>query len=186
MQAWLSGGQILIRSTSLLVRILTLFAFDRLVVVDGRARTVHVFETRWWKRRLSRRIGFSEIDHIGTGYRAGTRPSGAALLAGGARMRDMDYFRLTLVLKKRGEEVYLGEIAGEDNTLSRKESAAESEFQQVLAILRRTLGVSVGQKVEYAARADGTLVSCTGCGRPNGPGQRKCLYCGGELFASRE
>ncbi len=192
-----SIGQRLYARAPLFWRAISLFSYDRLLMVD-RAREEVVLRSQWlWRLRREKRIPFSRVNYIDLDYSSIAFDSNR----GHQSTEFLQKYKVSLALKKPPETVELFRFSGDafsvrDDSgfsisglariglgLDSTEDRSKQEASGFVARLADMIQVPVGPRVTHYAMADGTKFFCSECGRRSGPGRDNCLYCGGALDA---
>lgn len=182
-------GDALYGRASLLLRVLSLFSYDRRLTVDRRARTV-TLESRWlWFFQETRTIGFEQIEQIE--YKFASVPTSWSFGVG--RTDQLESFSVNLVLEGEPKALRLFSFRGEGavstglagvllgDSVFDGQGTQESSSRRFVDRLSAFTGASLGRPVRRLTDTTGWTWACTTCSRP-GPTRRvKCLYCGGPV-----
>ncbi|WP_146155210.1 hypothetical protein [Enhygromyxa salina] len=182
--------------TPLLMRLLTLGAVYREVIVDRRSRYVIIERRLLWGLRRQRVIPFRIVRRIVYDYDR-TVTSLRAHLHGVDSGDEIERFDVALVVATREdvpdshahlyeEQVPLFSFHGEGQgggLILRPDLEGQQEqlSRRYVERLRELLGVGFGNELEQLSDDAGRAWSCSGCGRPGPPRAGRCYYCGGQL-----
>lgn len=182
--------------SSWLVRLLTLGAFSRQVLVDRRAGYVFIERRLLWGVRRKRVIPFRMIRRIAYDYdRTLTSLHGTRHGATGGD--EIDRFEVALIVCMRDdvpeshkhlyeERVLLFAFHGEGQSRGYGvrldfQGQQEALSRHYVERLRELIGVGFGHELGQLQDASGRAWACSSCGRPGPPRAGRCYYCGGNL-----
>ena len=185
-------GRSLVVRTSFLLRMLSLFSYDRLVRFDSMRKQIHVHTRRFWLFNSDREIAFARVSYIDYDFKSwGT--SWAWMWRWGAERADqVESFRIALALKNPEELVPIAAFRGEGSAMTGAagvlfgDSIVDAEGDQkdtsrtFVEVLERLLETRVGRPL-LASDRRGSILVCNACGRSAAANQDKCLYCGGAI-----
>lgn len=187
-RVWVEGDTLRGRA-SLLLRLLSLFSYDRCLTVDRVARTVTV-DSRWlWFSQQTHTVRFEEIARIEYKFAS----IGTSWSFGVGRTNQLESFSVNLVLQGEPEPLRLFSFRGDGavstglvgvllgDSIFDGQGTQESSSRRFVDILSQFTGATLGQPSRRLTDSTGRAWACTTCGRP-GPARRaKCLYCGGAV-----
>jgi hypothetical protein len=186
--------------SSLVLKVLTLGAFTREVVVDRRARYVTIDERRMWLVRRKRVIPFRHIVRIEYDYSATATSMQHSYRGDLGSGDEVESFRVGLVLRPRDdvpdthahlyeERVHLFGFHGDgfgQAAIVDVEGQQEGLSRHYVERLRALTGVGFGHELPELHDNIGRAWSCERCGRAGPPRPGKCYYCGAALRAEAE
>ncbi|MFN7696688.1 MAG: hypothetical protein ACK6CU_11140 [Deltaproteobacteria bacterium] len=179
----------LVARSSPLVRVLTLFSFERTVTVDRKRQVVHL-ETRFlWFGRSKRAIRFDEISHLS--YRYGSLWTSIGFL--GVKDR-VERFSVGLVLRDESE-VHVFDFSGEGHgdptgvvgvlldgdSLVDFAGAQEAQSLSFIELLMKVTGKGLSKDRPAAHRLVPRARECAACGQSTVPSGGRCQACGARL-----
>jgi hypothetical protein len=185
-------GRSLVVRTSFLLRLLSLFSYDRLVRFDPMRKSIHIHTRRFWLFQSDREVPFSRVSYIDYDFKSwGT--SWAWMWRWGAERADqVESFRVAVALKDPEELVPIAAFRGEGSSMTGAagvlfgdslvdaEGDQEDTSRSFVEVLERLLDTRVGRPL-LASDRRGSIFVCKACGRSAAPSQDKCLYCGGAI-----
>lgn len=185
---------------SLLIRVLTLGAFARRVLVDRQTGYVVIEQRRFWVTRR-RVIPFRHVHRIDYEFRRTVTSLQSRWRGDVVSGDDIEHFRVALIVRAREdvpeshahlheERVPLFDFHGEGLGLAWLlvdfEGQQEALSRHYVARLSELIGVRVGLGTPQLADKVGRRWACSVCKRPGPPRPGRCYYCGGELTIERE
>lgn len=184
---WERGDSLHI-ADSWLLRILTLFIYQRHAILNWRARCMTVRERWFWFKQVETLVSFDAISHLD--YTFHEMPTSIGFTSSGLGAQDsVEKFKITVVTKGhdsyeigsfRGEGAkmtgWTGVILGDDDMYDLAGTQG-SESRGFVNALAERLGVPIGRQYEFAENT----IPCPACEMGNAPARKKCLYCGAEL-----
>lgn len=175
----------LVARSALLVRVLTLFSYERTVTIDHQRKVAHL-ETRFlWFLTSKKAIRFDQISHLSYAY--SSLPTSFGFTGVTDRVED---FRVGFVMHD-GTEQHLFTFAGEgqgatglvgvlldgDSLIDWAGTQEESSLSFVELLMKAT-GKGLSKERLPAHRLVPTAKKCTACGQSSVPSRGRCLYCG--------
>lgn len=191
---WIQGEQLRARS-SLLAQLLTLFSYEKLLIVDRDKEKIGIRTRRLWCFTSRRTISFARVHYVESEF-GGLGTSWGLTSEGFEATDQLECFTVWLVLKEPDERVklftFMGEGARETgwagvllggDSMVDFSGDQEQVSRNFLWQLKTFIGVSVGKPLMHLTDTEGNAYFCTECGRPAPPSKDKCLYCGGPVAA---
>ena len=187
---WAIGDRLYTRAP-FAFRALTLFSFDKVLLVDRAREEVVIRSKYFWFLRGEEKFPFTRVSHIDFSY--------SSLKLGSEHdpnsVEALETFYVNLILRRplreirlfrfRGETVSVRDLSGiQQIVLSTSEQDTQENTARAFAhALATHLGVSIGPSVKHYASEDGTRYFCSKCKKGSAPGRTACLYCGGAIDA---
>ena len=189
---------VLVARSSILLRVITLGAFRRQLVVDRRSRFVNLETRVFWLFKRARLIPFRQVHRIAYDYAATTTSVRRGFHGAGASADEIETFSVSLVVRPQEdipeshqhleeEHVHLFSFhgdglgyAGNVVDFEGQQSDLSRHFVDRLQVL---IGVGFGNELVRLSDAEGRGWSCESCERPGPPRPGSCYYCGGRLRA---
>lgn len=189
---------VLTARTSFLLRLTSLFAYDRHLVVDKSRKQVRLRIRRYWRIHQDQQFPFDAVRFIQ--YKFGRLPTRFGYVIHGAAVTNsVSWFTVALAMKDRTDPVFLFRFIGEGSgmtgvdgmlggdTLLDLEGKQEDLSRDFVGLLSRCLGVPVATDLqqEVVDAMKSTLHPCPVCKRRISRTAPRCVYCGKKFAARR-
>jgi hypothetical protein len=177
--------------TPFLLRLASLFAYDRNLHVDTVRRYVHLAVRSYWFWREEQHLPFAAVEFIE--YQYGHLPTDLGPSAHGAQVMDRaDWFTVALRIRGTPNPLRLFRFAGEGSdatgisgtllgdSVIDVQGDQESASRDFVGLLRRCLGVPVRSHLEHAVAKtmEKNARPCPLCARRIASTASRCVYCG--------
>jgi hypothetical protein len=185
----------LVAVTPLLGRLLSLFAYRRVLIVDRKSRLITLDVHTWWLIRSIKVLSFSRVEYLWYGY--GELPIDFGYVASYAQqLNEINWFNVALKVHGDSRPLLLfrfldtGGALSEALALSFRAALllwllriAGNEDSQSLALakaLEQLIGVPISSPMldEVRHAIEDAATPCPRCGRALSTGAERCIYCG--------
>jgi hypothetical protein len=172
---------------SFLLRMLSLFSYDRLLTVDRAARMVTVESRVFWFYRRSHTVKFDQIERID--YKFASLTTSWSYWVG--RTDQLESFSVGLIIEGERDPLHIFSFRGEGavntgiagiffgDSLFDGQGTQESSSRRFVEELSRFTGASLSRTPPQLTDKAGRAWACSTCSHPGPPRRVKCLYCGG-------
>ena len=187
-----SHGRALVVQTAFLLRLLSLFSYDRVVRIDMARERITIDTRRFWLWSSRREVPFSRISYIDYAFKSWGTSWVGFWRWGIERSDQVESFRVGVALKDPEELVPIASFRGEGSAMTGGmgvllgDSIVDAEGDQeesslsFVDVLESMLKVRVGAPL-LASERRGSIFVCGECGRAAAPNRNTCLYCGGAV-----
>ena len=186
---WADNG-VLYAKTSIIYRVLNLFFYSRLVVINRRTKTVEITITTFWFKAQKRIIPFNDIKFVDTCFREFEHSYGITAHGTGAHDATEIYY-VQLILKSSPQPYKLFRFVGEGSrytgpvgVLVGGDSALDCEgFQEELSrhyaeLVSIFTQVPLWKNRKTKIENKNSNYQCSNCSRYFEVLPKSCIYCG--------